>query len=128
MKPARDVGPFLEITTALSINAFQTAVSCPIGGYGYGGAMGPAQFIPSTWKIFVTRLQANLGHYPNPWEPEDAFMASSLYLTDLGAVGASASGQNIAACKYYGSGGTSCVYSKSVATLKAKIQANIDLL
>ncbi|HWA32174.1 MAG TPA: hypothetical protein VG694_01860, partial [Candidatus Paceibacterota bacterium] len=41
MKPTRDVQPFLQITTALKINAFQTPVSCPIGGYGYGGAMGP---------------------------------------------------------------------------------------
>src|SRR3990167_8197481 len=28
MKPTRDVGPFTEITTALKLNAFQTAVSC----------------------------------------------------------------------------------------------------
>jgi len=129
MKPTRDVQPFLEITNKLGLNAFQTAVSCPIAGVaGFGGAMGPAQFIPSTWKLFIGRLEAALGHYPNPWEPEDAFMASSLYLTDLGAVGTSASGQNRAACKYYGSGGASCSYSRSVMALKAKIQANIDLL
>ena len=129
MKPTRDVAPFLEITTALGLNAFQTAVSCPIAGVaGYGGAMGPAQFIPSTWKLFMSRLQTALGHYPNPWEPEDAFMASSMYLTDLGAVGNSASTQIKAACKYYGSGGTTCSYSNSVMALKVKIQANIDLL
>lgn len=129
MKPARDVAPFIEITTALSLNAFQTPVSCPIASVGgYGGAMGPAQFIPSTWKIFINRLQVALGHYPNPWEPEDAFMASSMYLTDLGGVGLSVNAQNIAACKYYGSGGKSCSYSRSVMALKAKIQADIDLL
>ena len=55
-------------------------------------------------------------------------MASSMYLTDLGAVGTSAAAQQKAACKYYGSGGASCSYSKSVMNLKAKIQANIDLL
>lgn len=129
MKPTRDVPPFLEITSKLALDPYSTAVSCPIAGVaGWGGAMGPAQFIPSTWKIFINRLQSALKHYPNPWAPEDAFMASSLYLTDLGAIGTSASGQNIAACKYYGSGGSSCSYSRSVATLKAKIQANIDLL
>ncbi|MBY0376481.1 hypothetical protein K2P96_00720, partial [Patescibacteria group bacterium] len=108
---------------------YQTPVSCPIAGVaGYGGAMGPAQFIPSTWKLFATRLQNVLGHYANPWSPEDAFMASGMYLADLGAVGTSQSAQNIAACKYYGSGGTTCVYGNSVAKLKTTIQANIDLL
>lgn len=129
MKPTRDVTPFIEITNALKINAFQTPVSCPIAGVaGYGGAMGPAQFIPSTWQLFAARLKLALGHYANPWSPKDAFMASAMYLTDLGAVGNSASAQNIAACKYYGSGGSTCSYAKSVMALKAKIQANIDLL
>jgi len=129
MKPTRDVAPFLEITQQLGFNAFQTAVSCPIVGVlGYGGAMGPAQFIPSTWKLFATRLQVALGHLANPWSPEDAFMASGMYLSDLGAIGNSASAQHKAACKYYGSGGVTCSYSKSVMVLKAKIQADIDLL
>jgi membrane-bound lytic murein transglycosylase B len=129
MKPTRDVAPFLEITNALSFNAYQTAVSCPIAGVaGYGGAMGPAQFIPSTWKLFEDRLQTILGYFANPWSPRDAFMASGIYLSDLGAVGTSASAQNRAACKYYGSGGSSCSYSRSVQKLKNTIQANIDLL
>jgi len=129
MKPTRDVEPFLEITAALGLNAFQTAVSCPIAGVaGYGGAMGPAQFIPSTWKLFSARLQAILGGIPNPWSPKDSFMASGMYLSDLGAVGNSVSAQNRAACKYYGSGGATCSYSRSVMNLKTKIQADIDLL
>jgi membrane-bound lytic murein transglycosylase B len=129
MKPTRDVGPFLEITNALQLNAYQTAVSCPIpSAGGYGGAMGPAQFIPSTWKMFAERLKSALGYVANPWSPRDAFMASGMYLADLGAVGDSASAQNRAACKYYGSGGATCSYSRSVMKLKATIQANIDLL
>ncbi|MEI6580586.1 MAG: hypothetical protein WCO07_00225 [bacterium] len=129
MKPGRDIDPFVEITKKLNFNPFDTTVSCPIAGVkGYGGAMGPAQFIPSTWQIFIDRLQSILGHYPNPWEPEDAFMASSMYLTDLGAVGNSVSAQSRAACKYYGSGGSTCSYSRSVIALKNKIQADIDLL
>jgi membrane-bound lytic murein transglycosylase B len=129
MKPTRDVSPFLEITNTLGFNAYQTAVSCPIAGVaGYGGAMGPAQFIPSTWKMFANRLKNILGHEANPWSPRDAFMASGMYLSDLGAVGDSASAQNRAACKYYGSGGSTCSYSRSVMALKVKIQANIDLL
>jgi membrane-bound lytic murein transglycosylase B len=129
MHPTRDVPVFLEIANDLGINAFQTAVSCPIKGVqGYGGAMGPAQFIPSTWKIFASRLKDVLGYKASPWFPKDAFMASGMYLSDLGAVGTSASAQSRAACKYYGSGGSSCSYSRSVMKLKAKIQADIDLL
>jgi membrane-bound lytic murein transglycosylase B len=129
MHPTRDVPVFLSITNDLQFNAFQTAVSCPIAGIkGYGGAMGPAQFIPSTWQIFADRLKAILSYEANPWSPRDAFMASGMYLSDLGAVGTSTSAQNKAACKYYGSGGSTCSYSRSVMALKAKIQANIDLL
>ena len=129
MKPTRDVVPFLEITNALSLNAFQTAVSCPIAGVaGWGGAMGPAQFIPSTWKLFENRLENILGYFANPWSPRDAFMASAMYLTDLGAVGTSTSEQNKAACKYYGSGGSTCSYSRNVMKYKSTIQSNIDLL
>lgn len=124
-----DVEDFLRITGKLGLVWNQTAISCPIAGVGgYGGAMGPAQFIPTTWTLFETRLKNLLGHDANPWAPKDAFMASSMYLTDLGGVGASVSAQNIAACKYYGSGGASCSYSQSVQRLKVGIQANIDLL
>lgn len=129
MKPTRDIVPFLEITSRLVLDPLKTAVSCPIAGVkGYGGAMGPAQFIPSTWKIFEDRLEKVLGRFASPWEPRDAFMASGMYLTDLGAVGTSTSAQLKAACKYYGSGGSTCSYGRSVQTLKAKIQADIDLL
>ena len=129
MSPTRDVPVFLSIAVDLGINAFKTAVSCPIAGVkGYGGAMGPAQFIPSTWKIFASRLKDELGYMANPWVPQDAFLASGMYLSDLGAIGDSATAQHKAACKYYGSGGSTCSYSKSVMKLKATIQANIDLL
>ena len=129
MKPSRDVLPFLTITAKFNLNPYKTVVSCPIAGVaGWGGAMGPAQFIPSTWKMFETRLKNALGYEANPWSPKDAFMASSMYLTDLGATGNSASSQSKAACKYYGSGGATCSYSRSVMTLKMKIQADIDLL
>lgn len=129
MSPTRDVPPFLEITSRLNLNPYKTQVSCPITGVvGWGGAMGPAQFIPSTWKIFEGRLKSTLGYEANPWAPRDAFIASSMYLTDLGAYGNSASSQSKAACKYYGSGGATCSYSKSVMALKMKIQSDIDLL
>lgn len=135
MSPTRDIPTFLEITNKLGISYSSTRVSCWIKAYkkdgsssGWGGAMGPAQFIPSTWKIFESRLKSILGHEASPWEPRDAFMASSMYLTDLGAIGTSTSAQSRAACKYYGSGGATCGYSKSVMNLKNKIQVDIDYM
>ena len=130
MHPTRDVPPFLEITGALGFNAYKTSVSCPIAGVkGYGGAMGPAQFIPSTWKLFEKRISTMTGSsITNPWAPTDAFTASALYLTDLGAVGTSTTAQKRAACSYYGSKGTTCAYARSVISLKTKIQSDIDYL
>ena len=127
MHPTRDRPVFEYITKSLGLSPDNMPVSKK-PGYGWGGAMGPAQFIPSTWKLFEGRLKNILGHLPNPWSPKDAFMASGMYLTDLGAVGTSASAQHYAACRYYGSGGATCYYSQSVARLKTTIQANIDLL
>lgn len=129
MKPTRDVKPFIQLTSALGYDPMKTVVSCPIAGVaGYGGAMGPAQFIASTWMLFQSRLNSALGHTPNPWSAEDAFMAASLYLTDLGGVGTSTSAQLRASCKYYGSGGSTCSYGRSVQSLKASIQSDIDYL
>lgn len=130
MKPSRDVQPFISVTTSLGLDPYKTVVSCPIAGVaGYGGAMGPAQFIASTWKSIESRVAKIRGvSFANPWHPEDAITASALYLSDLGGSGSSASSQIRAACKYYGSGGSTCSYGRSVMSLKAKIQADIDYL
>jgi peptidoglycan hydrolase CwlO-like protein len=129
MKAPRDTVPFLEITARLGFNWKSTVVSCPIAGVaGYGGAMGPAQFIPSTWKIFDTRLRDTLGRDSNPWNPEDAFMASSMYLGDLGASSGTYSSEIKAACRYYGTGGSTCSYGRSVMKLRDSIQADIEYL
>ncbi len=129
MKPTRDVPPFLEITSKLGYSASKTVVSCPIAGVaGWGGAMGPAQFIASTWKLFESRLQSALGHYANPWSAQDAFMASAMYLSDLCASCSRYIAQIRSACKYYGTGGSTCSYGRSVMNLKAKIQSDIDYL
>lgn len=129
MKSPRDTVPFLDIVSKLGFSWKSTVVSCPIAGVaGYGGAMGPAQFIPSTWKIFETRLKDTLGREPNPWNPEDSFMASAMYLGDLGASTGTYSGEIKAACSYYGTRGTTCAYGRSVMKLRDSIQADIDYL
>jgi len=129
MKPDRDVQPFLAITQSLGLDPYKTLVSCPIGGYGYGGAMGPAQFIPSTWTGIASSVASALGiTTPDPWAPEDSFMASALFLSDLGASGDSYTGEMRAACKYYGSGGSTCSYGRNVMSRVQTIQANIDYI
>lgn len=129
MNPTRDIPPFLDITESLGRDPSKTLVSCPIGGYGYGGAMGPAQFIASTWNGMKNSIADALGvSNPDPWKPRDAFMASALFLTDLGAKGDSYTSEMKAACKYYGTGGSSCSYGKNVMAKVSGIQANIDFL
>ncbi len=101
MKPTRDVAPFIAITAELGIDWTKQVVSCP-QSIGYGGAMGPAQFIPSTWLMFKDRIAQALGKTTsNPWIAQDAFTASSLYLSDLGAKAGSFSAERDAACRYY---------------------------
>jgi len=89
--PTRDLPPFLQITEELKKDPLQTPVSCWIDlgrgpNYGWGGAMGPAQFIPSTWMLITEKVSTITGSSPaNPWSVRDSFLASGLYLRDLGA-------------------------------------------
>ncbi len=129
MKPTRDVQPFLQITAALGRDPYNTPVSCWIsdyrGGvpYGWGGAMGPAQFIPSTWNLFTDRLRSLLGQAPDPWGIKDSFVASGLYLSDLGASAQTSSKESSAASRYYGG---SSAYARSVMSRASCIQTFID--
>ncbi len=101
MKPSRDLQPFARITSAVGRDPASTRVSCPFST-GYGGAMGPSQFIPSTWELFQPRIASALGKaVPDPWEPKDAFTASGIYLADLGASAQTYSAERNAACRYY---------------------------
>ena len=134
MKAPRDTEPFKTLTDALGLTWATTPVSCPIGG-GYGGAMGPSQFIPSTWVLYQSRLARALGvATPNPWDAKDAIMATALYMSDLGASGGSYSAERNAACKYYS--GRSCDskklantgYGNSVMGKADAFQQNIDFL
>ncbi len=129
MKPTRDVGPFIDITSKLGMDWKKTVISCPIAGVaGWGGAMGPAQFIASTWKLVEARVAKNVGKSTaNPWAAADAIMASATYLSDIGATASYAS-QIKAACSYYGTRGATCGYGKSVMGRVAKIQEDIDYI
>src|SRR3989344_5534850 len=70
MKPTRDVDPFISITAELGLDSKLMPVSCPQAS-GYGGAMGPAQFIPSTWVLYAKKIANLTGHNPpSPWDPQ----------------------------------------------------------
>ncbi|OIO46826.1 MAG: hypothetical protein AUJ31_00915 [Parcubacteria group bacterium CG1_02_39_15] len=81
-----DVDDFLKITAELGRKWNETPVSCPIPSVGgYGGAMGPAQFIPTTWMIYKDKIAKITGQAANPWSIKDSFLAAALYLADYGA-------------------------------------------
>ena len=134
MSPTRDQGPFQRITAALGLDPDTTPVSCPVKGGGWGGAMGPAQFIPSTWEKIASQVATGLGKSTaNPWVARDAIMASAVYLKAIGGAGGQSAERNTA-CRYYS--GRSCdsrapknsFYGNSVVSLAAGIQNDIDYL
>jgi len=100
MKPTRDVDPFLIITKELGRDPYATPVSCPMS-YGWGGAMGPAQFIPNTWMSYRDKLKEITGGPADPWDVSDAFLAAGLYLSDYGAKSQTYDGEFNAALSYF---------------------------
>lgn len=130
MKPTRDHAPYLRITAGLGLNPDSMPLSCPMS-VGWGGAMGPAQFIPSTWELYQSKIAAATGHNPpNPWTPEDAFMASAIYLGELGAT--TRAGEHTAAAKYFAGGNWRSslgrAYGNQVLAKVEKYQSQIDLI
>jgi hypothetical protein len=84
---------FLAIMSDLGMNANTTPVSCPIYQDGqYGGAMGPAQFMPKTWWDIGAQVgyKSRVGSVinsvlPSPFENKDSFVGTALYLKDAQA-------------------------------------------
>jgi hypothetical protein len=135
MKPTRDIQPFLAITASLGLDPDVTPVSCPLhdkngNQEGWGGAMGPAQFIPSTWVGYESKITSITGdNPPNPWDIHDAFTAAGVKLASGGANG-TYQGDWDAAMRYF-SGGLNPAYSfygDNVMVLTAKYQADINSL
>lgn len=135
MKKERDWQPFLQICEELGKDPYSTPVSCPmfVNGkqLGYGGAMGPAQFIPSTWLIYKTRVEQITGRKPaDPWNIRDAFLAAGLYLSDYGAYKGDYNSEWRSAMIYF-SGSTNPQYSfygDSVMSWAAKFQSDIEAI
>lgn len=131
MKPSRDVEPFLSITKELGRDSYSTPVSCPMPSVGgYGGAMGPAQFIPSTWNMYRDKLKNITGEPGDPWSIKDSFLAASLYLTDAGAAKQTHNSEWRAAMIYF-SGGTNPrykFYGDSVMSITKNYESDIELI
>ena len=64
MHPTRDVPLFLALTKKLGLNPDEMPVSKK-PSYGWGGAMGPAQFIPSTWACYGGWVNVKTGDCSN---------------------------------------------------------------
>ncbi len=134
MKPDRDIKPFLEVTGELGLDPEVTPISCAMKDkkgkrLGWGGAMGPAQFIPSTWMGYRDKVSAITGKPANPWDIRDAFLAAGIKLVAGGADNTQ-QGQWNAAMRYF-SGGTNVAYrfyGDNVIALTQKYQADIATL
>jgi len=124
---------FRDITSRLGLNPDLMPVSRR-AWYGYcGGAMGPAQFIPTTWVLYEKRISEITGNNPpSPWDPKDAFVASALLLKDNGAAARTYQAENRAALKYLaGSNWQKSAYrfyGDDVMALASKYQEQIDIL
>lgn len=131
MKPDRDIPYFLEMMKRLKRDPFSTPVSCP-QSVGYGGAMGPTQFIPSTWQGYESRIAAAFGEsVGDPWNPQHAIMATALFLQDLGAARGGYSAEREAAGRYYAGGNWKAYglgYAASVLAHAETYQRDIEFL
>jgi hypothetical protein len=153
MHPTRDEPVFLAIADVLGFDPYTRTVSCPLyqGGsrVGWGGAMGPSQFIPSTWAMYggivstgdgfmysqsadaIRRINQTSGP-SNPFNNQDAFIATALLMRDNGANGTYA-GDRLAALRYYsGWGGASnpanAFYGDQVMNRKSRLAQEIQIL
>ena len=128
----RDHDAFVAICKELGFNPDQMPVSRK-PSYGWGGAMGPAQFLPSVWQSYEPEIASLTGHNPpNPWDIDDAFTASALKLSKNGASAQTYDAEWKAAMMYFaGSSWNNPVYSfygDSVMDFTDVIQQQVDAI
>ncbi len=139
MNPYRDIPIFLNLIISinqgksLARDPLTTPVSCVIyynnRPYGWGGAMGPSQFIPSTWSNlgYGQKVTDITGKVSDPWDIRDAFLATGLLLRDSGGK----TNEFNAAMKYYCGGSCSRYdrfYGNSVVSIANQYEADIKAI
>lgn len=133
MNPTRDAPVFAQICSTLGINPDTQPVSKK-PWYGWGGAMGPAQFIPSTWVQYQDRIANMTGQNPaNPWDPRTATFATSILMMDNGADTQTRAAERLAALRYLAgwknaSKPAYSFYGDDVMDLADKFQQQINVL
>ncbi len=133
MHPTRDRPVFAEITAELGINPDTQPVSKK-PWYGWGGAMGPAQFIPSTWVQYKDRIAKLVGQSPpNPWDGRTAIFATALLMADNGADEQTRASERLAALRYLAGWGNAkkpayAFYGDDVMSFADEFQRDIDIL
>ncbi len=126
--PTRDLPLLQKILNNLGRDPLNTRVSCPIAGIaGYGGAMGPTQFIPSTWNLIASKVASATGkETPDPWNPADAIMASAILLQGNGAAAGTYAAERNAACKYYS--GRVCTSANHIAAYGNQVMSRASTI
>lgn len=149
MHPTRDKPIFGVIMETLGLDPNSMPVSAR-PGYGWGGAMGPAQFIPSTWVYYGGFVEGPNGWVydkgsdrirqltgkaspSSPYDNQDAFMASALLLADNGAARGGYASERLAALRYFAGWGNAdnpayAFYGDGVMGHASRIQSEIDIL
>lgn len=132
-KCAKQREAFSEITSELGIDPDAMPVSRKAWYGNCGGAMGPAQFMPTTWQLYKSMVSRVTGNKPaNPWNPLDAFTASAMLLRDNGGSGGDYNDEWKAAMRYLAGSNWSNpayrFYGDDVMALSKKYQDQINIL
>lgn len=128
----RDQQPFIQICEKLGLDPDKTPVS-KRPSYGWGGAMGPAQFLPSVWLSYEAQIAKLIGHNPpDPWDVEDAFAAAGLKMAQAGANQQTPEAEWKAAQIYFAgrrwNSPTYYFYGDQVMEMAAVIQEQLDII
>lgn len=123
---------FMKITSGLGLNPDSVSVSKE-PSYGCGGAMGPAQFMPTTWLSYAKKISVLTGHNPpSPWNIDDAFMGAAIKLANAGASQQNYDAEWKAAMIYFAGGNwwknVYRFYGDRVMELAEVIQREVDLI
>jgi len=154
MHPDRDQPVFVALAAVLGFDPRSQQISCPWirsgERIGWGGAMGPSQFIPSTWAHYGGIVEGGGGWTYNkgtdyirqltgkdtpssPFNNQDAFVATSLLMRDNGAAPGSYNAEWTAAIRYFAgwNGASNPInypYGDNVMSRRARLQGEINIL